>query len=285
MRNIRLSMTREEPSQTGRQRAGLRAATRIAVGTSAAAVAVAALAGGQANAAARGPAAAAGAARTVSASAAAAGYTAPRRTLQRGDRGADVTALQHRLWGMRYWLKITGVYDFDTQEAVYAFQAVNRLQIDGVVGPRTASALVRPHTYTPQDPAVASRVELNINAKIQVLVYYKNHQLTLISHISSAGGYRFTDQHGTQIATTPTGWYRANWFQPGWVTVPLGKMFNPVFFIGGAYAIHGDTDVPPTPASHGCVRIPDDLAQVFHTMISISSSSGTRIHIYNRASL
>jgi lipoprotein-anchoring transpeptidase ErfK/SrfK len=51
-----------------------------------------------------------------------------------------------------------------------------------------------------------------------------------------------------------------------------------VFFIGSAYAIHGDTYVPLQPASHGCVRIPMDIATFFHTMVS---SSGTQVYVYN----
>jgi hypothetical protein len=253
---------------------------RLAVGAGAVAVTAAALAGTQANAATTRTVAVVRPAAT--ARPATAGYSAPARTLQYGDRGADVLALQHRLWSLHYWLKITGVFDDDTQEAVYAFQAINGLTMDGLVGPKTGRALVHPHTYRPQDPAVATRIEVNIYPTVQVLVYYKDHRLTLISHVSSAGGYHFCDENGCQIATTPTGWYRANWFDPGWVTVPLGEMYNPVFFIGGAYAIHGDTDVPNYPASHGCVRIPDDLAVVFHTMISVGYGTGTQIHIYSR---
>jgi lipoprotein-anchoring transpeptidase ErfK/SrfK len=65
---------------------------------------------------------------------------------------------------------------------------------------------------------------------------------------------------------------------PGWVTVPLGQMYNPVFFIGTAYAIHGDTDVPLQPVSHGCVRVPMDIAAFFHTLVK---SPGTPVYIYN----
>jgi peptidoglycan hydrolase-like protein with peptidoglycan-binding domain len=253
----------------------------LAAGATAAAMTAAvALPGAAAHAA---PAGSAAAARLAASSKpAAAVYVPPTRTLQSGDQGADVLALQERLHSLHYWLKITKKFDFDTQEAIYAFQAVNGLSIDGVVGPKTKLALEHPHTYKAQDPSVATRIEVNIYPKVEILAYYKNNQLQLISHVSSAGGYRFCDSNGCQIATTPTGWYRANWFDPGWVTVPLGKMYNPVFFIGGAYAIHGDTSVPATPASHGCVRIPDDLALVFHTWISVSYSSGTRIHIYSR---
>jgi lipoprotein-anchoring transpeptidase ErfK/SrfK len=63
---------------------------------------------------------------------------------------------------------------------------------------------------------------------------------------------------------------------PGWVTVPLGEMYNPVFFIGTEYAIHGATDVPLQAASHGCVRIPMNIAGFFHTLVP---TPGTPVYI------
>jgi hypothetical protein len=173
------------------------------------------------------------------------------RTLKEGMSGADVLALQHRLWSLHYWTgAINGRFTHDTTEAVWAFQAINGLTMDGAVGPVTRNALARPHAYKPHNSSVATRIEVNINAKVQVLVYYKNHALALISHVSSAGGYYFCDSHGCGYARTPTGTYTANIFMAGWITVPLGKMYNPVFFIGTSFAIHGDTSVPVYPASH-----------------------------------
>jgi lipoprotein-anchoring transpeptidase ErfK/SrfK len=64
---------------------------------------------------------------------------------------------------------------------------------------------------------------------------------------------------------------------PGWVSVPLGEMYNPVFFIGTVYAIHGDTYVPVQPVSHGCIRIPMDIAAFFHTMVT---TPGTPVYVY-----
>lgn len=202
--------------------------------------------------------------------------------------GADVKAMQQRLISLHYWLgSATGTFNYDTLEAVYAFQAIDRLTMDGVVGPKTAAALVHPIGYVPNGSRVGTRIEVNINPRLQVLLYYKNNVLQLISHISSAGGYYYTcSGGGTCFASTPTGWYRAWGFTSGWVRVPLGEMYNPVWLnVHGdteVYAIHGDTSVPAYPASHGCVRIPDDLAKIFHTMITISSSSGTQVDIYNR---
>ena len=35
--------------------------------------------------------------------------------------------------------------------------------------------------------------------------------------------------------------------------------YKPMYFYGG-YAIHGNPSVPPYPASHGCVRVPNFVA-------------------------
>ena len=64
---------------------------------------------------------------------------------------------------------------------------------------------------------------------------------------------------------TPTGNYRTVVFLPGWVTVPLGEMYNPVFFIGTAFAIHGDTDVPLAARLATAVSgLAEIIAAVFH---------------------
>jgi peptidoglycan hydrolase-like protein with peptidoglycan-binding domain len=215
------------------------------------------------------------------------GYTAPTRALQYGDKGADVTALQHRLIALHYWPgAVNGTYDFDTEEAVYAFQGINGLTVDGVVGPKTGKDLVSPRTYPAHDPGVGTRVEVDIKSNVEVLVFYKDNKISLISHVSSGGGYYFCNPGGgsCSYAITPTGTYTANIFMPGWVTVPLGAMYNPVFFIGTSYAIHGDSAVPATPASHGCVRIPDDIATWFYKQLDVKNlngGSGTPIYIYS----
>ena len=74
---------------------------------------------------------------------------------------------------------------------------------------------------------------------------------------------------GCGVAITPTGSFRTLSFLPGWIQVPLGEMYNSVFFIGTAFAMHGDTYVPLAPVSHGCVRLPMDIAAFFHTLLKI----------------
>ena len=61
----------------------------------------------------------------------------------------------------------------------------------------------------------------------------------------------------TSVADTPTGVFQTFRVVDGTVTDSLGTLWRPRFFYEG-FAIHGDTDVPPVPVSHGCARISNE---------------------------
>ena len=103
---------------------------------------------------------------------------------------------------------------------------------------------------------------------------FKNNQISLISHVSSGGGYFY---NGGSQAVTPNGTYNTTVYMPGWVTVPLGAMYNPVFFISTVFAIHGDTYVPQGPASHGCIRIPMDHRRLLPQAAQDARHAGPRL--------
>ena len=205
-------------------------------------------------------------------------YVPAKRTLKDGMHGSDVRALQQRLAQLKYYPGTAdGQFGSSTLEAVWAFQEVQGLSANGVVGAHTARALVSPRAPQTRYPrGGALRVEVNLG--LRVLLLYRSNKLSLVSHVSSGGGYYFCSDGSCADAITPTGQFTTTRFMPGWVTVPLGQMYNPVFFIGTAYAIHGDTDVPLQPVSHGCVRIPMDVAAFFHTLVT---APGTPVYIYN----
>lgn len=67
--------------------------------------------------------------------------------LKVGSRGAAVTSLQARLNGLGYDVgKADGVFGAKTKAGVMAFQRDAGLAVDGIVGPRTAAALLSPTT-------------------------------------------------------------------------------------------------------------------------------------------
>ena len=210
-----------------------------------------------------------------------AAYTPPARNLAVGMSGADVKALQQRLSALKYYTGgADGKFGGDTQAALWAFQEINGIHVSGGVDAATKRALVNPKTYkSPSYPGKrATRIE--VSQALEVLVLFQNNRIMLISHVSSGGGYFYNcTSAGCAQAVTPNGTYSTTVYMPGWVKVPLGEMYNPVFFISTVFAIHGDTYVPQGPASHGCVRIPMDVAAFFHKMVK---TPGTQVHVYGK---
>ena len=200
----------------------------------------------------------------------------PQRVLRPGMRGRDVRLLQKRLAALKYYPgRVNGRFGSNTLEAVWAFQETQGLHPRSAVDSEMQRALA-----SPLRPKVlvrhGGRLRVEVNMKDQVLVLYKRNHVALVSHVSTAGGRYFCSVNGCGDPVTPTGNFTTLGFMPGWVTVPLGEMYNPVFFIGTIYAIHGDTDVPLRPASHGCVRIPLDVAAFFYRLVP---TPGTPVYI------
>jgi len=192
------------------------------------------------------------------------------RVLTPGMSGSAIKTLQRRLAALKYYPgSIDGHFGANTQEAVWAFQEVQGLPGADYVSSAMQWALAHPRAPKVLDRAAgANRIEVNLAR--EVLVLYRNNRIQLISHVSSGGGYYYCSPGGgCAYAITPTGNFKTVVFFPGWVQVPLGEMYNPVFFIGTAFAIHGDTYVPLAPVSHGCVRIPMDIAAFFHTLVHV----------------
>ncbi|MEG5037635.1 MULTISPECIES: peptidoglycan-binding protein [unclassified Microcoleus] len=66
----------------------------------------------------------------------------PALAIKKGDSGPEVAQLQKTLQNAGYFSgKATGFYGSLTQAAVKKFQAENNLKVDGIVGPKTLSAL------------------------------------------------------------------------------------------------------------------------------------------------
>lgn len=168
-----------------------------------------------------------------------------------GPSTPDVAGLEQRLADLGYLdpAKADGVSDAATTNAVIAFQKWQRLGRDGVAGPQTLAALQTAVRPTPRATGDAKRVEVLLDR--QVALYIENNQVVRTLHISS----------GQSGFATPTGTYKIlrkyprDWSVPYSVWLPYAQ-----YFVGGV-AFHEAASVPVTPASHGCVRIPNGDAK------------------------
>ncbi len=176
-------------------------------------------------------------------------------TLQEGDAGTAVLALQRRLAALGYWLgNPDGQFADSTQQAVWAFQKAAGQTPDGVVGPAAWSALDRGVVPVPRK-AGGNLIEVDLNKDLVMILRHGKLWVTL--NTSTGGGYTYSENGVTSVAITPQGHYTIYAEINGSDTDPLGTLWRPKFFTGG-YAIHGDSFVPPYPVSHGCVRISDE---------------------------
>ena len=175
--------------------------------------------------------------------------------LRLGSRGGAVVTLQRRLAALHYFDvgAADGVFGAGTYHAVVAFQKVQGLTRDGVVGPTTWARLARPYVPAPRYRLATASLEVNL-AK-QVVYYVRDGTVQRILDSSTGSGAWYYSQGRWARAITPTGRFHIYWrYSGGWQPGPLGSMYRPNYFYGG-YALHGMTSVPAYPASHGCVRI------------------------------
>jgi peptidoglycan hydrolase-like protein with peptidoglycan-binding domain len=173
--------------------------------------------------------------------------------LELGESGDAVSALQHRLSDLGYWLgEADGTYGQLTRQAVMAFQKYEGLGRDGVAGPDTQGRLA-----TARHPAARSTSGnlIEIDLERQVLFVVQNGQVRWVLNTSTGSGEAYASSTGgSAIAATPPGHFSIYRQIDGVREAPLGTLFRPKYFNGGI-AIHGAGNVPAHPASHGCARV------------------------------
>jgi hypothetical protein len=163
--------------------------------------------------------------------------------------------LQRRLTALGYWLGTPdGTFSDSTEQAVYALQKAAGISRDGIVGPQTSAALARgvvPH------PRSDSGYVVEVDLSDDLIMMVDNGRLTAVLNTSTGGGCSYVEDGTTTIAATPVGILHVYRQVDGLVTDALGQLWRSKFFDSG-FAIHGDSDVPPYPASHGCVRVSNE---------------------------
>jgi lipoprotein-anchoring transpeptidase ErfK/SrfK len=186
--------------------------------------------------------------------------------LEYGSTSPLVAGLARRLAALGYAAPSSrAVFDTDVLEAVYAFQKAQRLPRTGVADAAFWRRLARPRPILPRYRSPANHLEVDKDR--QILLVVRGGQVTLVAPVSTAGiaGYY-----------TPVGRFAIGRKIPGYDPSPLGVLYKPMYFYGG-YAIHGNPSVPPYPASHGCVRVPNFVIdRLFET-----EPYGETVYVYN----
>lgn len=204
--------------------------------------------------------------------------TAPPTTspyLQAGSTGPAVVQLQQRLTSLGYWLgPVDGQFGGTTQQAVWAIQKAAGIPRSGIVDPATTAALTAGKVPTPKSSS-GHTIEVDLSRQLVLIV--TNGHLDAALNTSAGGGYVYYDQGARQVATTPTGQFTTFSEVDGTRVSSLGVLWRPKFFVGGI-AIHGDTDVPPRPVSHGCVRVSN--AAIDWIWASNADPIGTAVWVY-----
>ncbi|HYT39172.1 MAG TPA: L,D-transpeptidase family protein [Acidimicrobiia bacterium] len=173
---------------------------------------------------------------------------------QPGASGPDVTTLQQRLTALGFWVGpgLSGTFDNNTTQAVYAFQKLQGLPATGKADPPTRQKL---DAATRPKPASAVGDLIEVDKAHQVLIVVRGGQAQYIFNTSTGTEGPYTYAGKTHTAHTPEG--RLAFFRQidGWETSHLGRMYRPKYFDPNGFAVHGDSFVPSYPASHGCVRV------------------------------
>ena len=177
---------------------------------------------------------------------------------------------------------VDGVYDQSTMYAVETLQKIAGINPLGRIGAYEADALRNFQYPQPLHPtAEPNRTEIDVTH--QLLTLYENYQVRLVTTTSTASGVHYCydtpklnpTAHVCEIAATPSGRFTYYLFRSGWDAGVLGALYNPFYFNKGI-AVHGYESVPVYPASHGCARIPMNIAEYFHTLVN----RGDPVHVF-----
>jgi peptidoglycan hydrolase-like protein with peptidoglycan-binding domain len=173
---------------------------------------------------------------------------------EKGEAGPEVTALQRKLSELGYWVgpALSGTFDNDTMQAVYAFQKVEGLPTTGKADPATRQRLT---VAARPKPASGAGDLIEIDKGRQIMMVVRGGQAQHVFNVSTGTEKAYTYSGTRRVANTPEGRFAIFREKDGYHESHLGRMYRPKYFHPRGIAFHGSAFVPPYPASHGCVRL------------------------------
>lgn len=214
------------------------------------------------------------------------------RTISNGQTGDDIRMVQDRLTQLGFVPgPADGAFGPNTRAAVWAFEKlvlkVPREQATGKVTPEMWQTMAGPVAIGPRRIGLGE-THMEVYLPEQVAIVFQGDRPAMITHISSGDGEEFREvvtidpgEDGNENGTEPLkkGIIGKSYTTGGtftfdrrykegtdWKEGKLGRMYKPVYFNYGL-AVHGSGNVPNKPASHGCIRIPLHVADIFPTLV------------------
>lgn len=121
-------------------------------------------------------------------------------------------------------------------------------------------------------------VEVDLDRQV-LLLMDDDGAVKKVLPVSTGSNKHYREKGMSGLAYTPRGRFKIYAKIAGWRKSPLGMLYYPNYFSDGL-AIHGNSSVPDTPASHGCIRVPNSAAIDLYKRMPI----GTIVLIYDKQS-
>lgn len=196
------------------------------------------------------------------------------KTPKKAPRPKPLTAREVRdalaqLDRLGYWLNAPALrWDESARHALIAFQKVAALPRTGKLTRADYEALLAAERPLAREAGPA-HIEIDLQKQV-LFVVDEAGSVAKILPISSGNGEDFTSEGFERSAVTPPGRFKVYNKIEGWRKSPLGMLYYPSYYLSGL-AVHGSPDVPPVPASHGCIRVPMFAAQELFALMPIGT--------------
>ena len=193
-------------------------------------------------------------------------------------KARDLKQAEQRLNEMGYSTgRVDGVIDSTTRQALITFQKWEGRKVTGSLTRAEFNAIRDASAPRPKDTGY-KHVEVDLDRQVMLMIDDEG-AVTKILPVSTGSGKQYKEKRMSGLAYTPRGRFKIYNKLAGWRKSPLGLLYYPNYFSDGL-AIHGNPEVPHTPRSHGCVRIPMSEAKEISKQLPV----GTIVLIYDSQS-
>lgn len=161
--------------------------------------------------------------------------------------------------------------------AYIAFQKYEGRKVSGQLSREDHDALMNASAPQAKDPGYR-HVEVDLDRQVLLLTDDAGIVRKVLP-VSTGSDKQYNEKGMSGLAYTPRGRFRIYAKIAGWRKSPLGLLYYPNYFSDGL-AIHGNSSVPDSPQSHGCIRIPNSAAIEMYKQMPV----GTIVLIYDKQS-